>query len=298
MKMIFKRFAVLVVLCLSLSSCKYGLDEFLDRANDVSARSAYLTDIAPPVSGLSGSYTVLVMSDIHFGANPDTHPDIPRADFFRWLDDANHPLPKFCLCLGDLVESGAEDEYKDFAAFAAEISARGVPVYSIVGNHDLYNNGWRYWKEYANLSATALSATDNSALKTSYYRFQTDTFSWYFLDSASGTLGGNQLRDFVRNARADSRPKLVFTHYPIYAGGGNFYFSLSDPHERAILLDTFAKTEVRFVGEGHQHPGSSHDFGSFKEVNVASFRDYASWHLMTVNETAATVTIENVGTGR
>jgi hypothetical protein len=278
----YKQFSIF--LCLTLFSCKYGLDEFISRENDVDARSAYLTDIsAPSTVGSAAQYTVLVMSDIHFGANPD-HPDLPRAEFFAWLDAriAAGQKPKFCLCLGDLVESGKEDEYKDFAAFAAEIEAKGVPVYSIVGNHDLYNNGWKNWRQYVRPH-------------TSYYRFQTSRFSWYFLDSASGTLGKNQLRDFVKQAKSDGRPKLVFTHYPVYAGGGNFYFSLSDPHERAILLDTFAKTDVKLVVEGHQHPGSSHNFGAFREVNVSSFRDYQSWHLITVDETAGTVSIAKAG---
>jgi hypothetical protein len=108
-------------------------------------------------------------------------------------------------------------------------------------------------------------------------------------------MGVSQLHDFVRNARADPNPKLIFTHYPIYGGGGNFYFSLSDPQERALLLDTFARTNVKLVAEGHQHPGSSHDFGmvagSFNEQNISAFRDYESWHILTVDENTGTVNI-------
>jgi hypothetical protein len=228
----------------------------------------------------------LILSDIHFGA--DSKKDLTLEKFRAWFDsladagDTSVPLeqrkPVFCLCLGDSVESGVESEYEQFKKFTEEIKARGVPVYGILGNHDHLNNGWVLWKKYVNPHTT-------------YYRFMTKKFSWYFLDTASGTMGVSQLHDFVANARADPNPKLIFTHYPIYGGGGNFYFSLSDPQERAILLDTFAKTNVKLGTEGHQHPGSSHDFGSFKEVNVSAFRDYKSWHILTVDETAGTVNI-------
>jgi 3',5'-cyclic AMP phosphodiesterase CpdA len=299
---------------MTFSSCvkDYGMDEFIARENDVNARSTNITDVPIPVKNpefrdyltanhplisvpdpLPSKYNVLILSDIHFGANSD-HPDLPLDKFRAWLaplkeaNDTSVPVeqrkPLFCLCLGDSVESGAKSEYKDFARFITdELESKGIPVYSILGNHDHLNNGWVLWKEKIKPHTT-------------YYRFKTKTFSWYFLDTASGTMGASQMRDFVKNAKADPNPKLVFTHYPIYGGGGNFYFSLSDPHERALLIDTFAKTKVKLVAEGHQHTGSSHNFGSFQEKNVSAFRDEGSWHILTVNEpvddeNAATVSI-------
>ncbi|GHU96910.1 serine/threonine protein phosphatase [Spirochaetia bacterium] len=275
-------------------SCKYGMEEFIARENDVNKRSTNLTDISLTATDnttpltLPSQYNVLILSDIHFGANPD-HPDLPLEEFRAWFDglaaadNTSVPIerrrPVFCLCLGDSVESGVESEYLQFKKFTEdEIEERGVPVYTILGNHDHLNNGWDLWKKYVKPYTT-------------YYRFKTHLFSWYFLDTASGTLGASQLHDFVEHARADPNPKLIFTHYPIYGGGANFYFSLSDPQERALLLDTFARTKVKFAAEGHQHPGSSHDFGSFQEQNVAAFRDYQSWHILTVDETAGTVSI-------
>ncbi|MDR1072788.1 MAG: metallophosphoesterase [Treponema sp.] len=280
----------LIALCLALTACKdeYGMDEFLNRADDINARSAYITEVEAPNKRkgndppLSGVYTVLILSDIHFGAHPD-HPDLPESKFFAWLDAKKtvNETPAFCLVLGDSAEAGTADEYKQFKAFSDKLedeNTYNIPVYSIVGNHDLYNDGWRPYTKYCYPYI-------------SYYHFSTENFSWYALDSGSGTLGGSQLKNLVSKLKADKNPKIVFSHYPMY-GGGNFYFSLSDPHERAALISAFAKNNVKMVLEGHQHPGSFYDFGSFKEYNVAAFRDRQSWHLLTVNETNATVTFK------
>ncbi|MDR1220693.1 MAG: metallophosphoesterase [Treponema sp.] len=292
----------LIALCLALAACKdeYGLDEFLTRADDINARSAYITRLGAPILDkdivsnnknmyepnkpgvfpFDKNYTVLILADIHFGAHSD-HPDLPEEKFFDWLDakkDAG-TTPAFCLVLGDNAEAGTEDEYKQFKALSDTLeNDYNIPVYSIVGNHDLYNDGWRPYTKYCKPYI-------------SYYHFSTGNFSWYALDSGSGTLGGSQLKNLVSNLKADPNPKIVFSHYPMY-GGGNFYFSLSDPHERAALISAFAKNNVKIVLEGHQHPGSFYDFGSFKEYNVAAFRDRQSWHLLTVDETNATVTLE------
>jgi len=62
-----KKAATLAILCLSLSACEYGLGEFFSRSDDVNIRSAYLTDISAPVpTPISNTYTVLVLTDIHF----------------------------------------------------------------------------------------------------------------------------------------------------------------------------------------------------------------------------------------
>ncbi|MDR2446264.1 MAG: metallophosphoesterase [Treponema sp.] len=291
-----KKAAALVALCLAFAACKdeYGLDEFLNRADDVNARSAYITDIGVPVidekemykpnpqgnKPFGNNYTVLILADIHFGAHSD-HPDLPYDEFFQWLDEkkATNALPVFCLVLGDNAEAGAEKEYLQFKELSDKLENEyTMPVYSIVGNHDLYNDGWRQYTKYCKPYI-------------SYYHFNTGTFSWYALDSGSGTLGGSQLKNFVSKLKEDTNPKIVFSHYPTY-GGGNFYFSLSDPHERAALISAFAKNNVKIVLEGHQHPGSFYDFGSFKEYNVSAFRDRQSWHLLTVDEESETVTLK------
>jgi 3',5'-cyclic AMP phosphodiesterase CpdA len=278
-----KRTATLITACLILSGCEYGLDEFLYRPDDVSARSVYIKEVDAPnaINPASAVYTVLILADIHFGA-PSSRPDLPEAKFFAWLDrrkEAN-TMPAFCLILGDNAETGIEEQYKEYAALVDKLeTGYGIPVYSIVGNHDLYNHGWRHYTKYC-------------SPYTSYYHFTTGNFSWYALDSGNGTLGGDQLRNLIDNLQNDPHPKVVFSHYPMYAGG-IYYYSLSDPHERAALISAFAKYNVKIVLSGHLHWHRSHDFGSFREYSVAAFRDEQSWYLLNVDETNAILTLEH-----
>jgi 3',5'-cyclic AMP phosphodiesterase CpdA len=275
----------LITMCLALIGCEdeYGFDEFLYRPDDVNARSAYIREIDAPnkTNHSSTVYTVLILSDIHFGAHPD-HPDLPDTKFFTWLDrqKETNNMPAFCLVLGDNAEAGIEYQYKEYVAFVNKLeTGYGIPVYSIAGNHDLYNNGWQYYTKYCKPYV-------------SYYHFTTGNFLWYALDSGSGTLGGNQLRNLINNLKNDPKPKIVFSHYPIY-GNGDFFSFLSDPHERAALISAFAKYNVKIVLEGHRHPGGFHDFGAFKEYVVTAFRDEQSWHLLSVDETNASLSLKH-----
>ena len=256
-------------------SCfNYGVNEFWGRNDDVNERSTKLTSVTPPssyVSPASNKFNCLILTDTHFGANENA----PIEELFAWIN-AQNPAdkPLFCLILGDIVESGRESQYKDYAQFVERLkNETGIETYAVAGNHDLYNSGWKYWKKYA-------------APHTSYYRFKTANFSWYFLDSANGTLGSSQLYDFIDRAKSDPSPKLIFTHYPVYAGGV-FYFALSNPRERALLLDACARYDAKFILAGHNHSGGEYDYGVFKEVNLKAFRQMRKIYILSVDESGA-----------
>jgi 3',5'-cyclic AMP phosphodiesterase CpdA len=226
---------------------------------------------------------------MHFGAKDNP----PIDELLSWIDSLDSTLltppvfddkPSFCLVLGDLVESGTEAQYKEYAEFVQKLDTRGIKTYAVAGNHDLYNSGWTHWERYA-------------APHTSYYRFVINNVSWYFLDSANGSLGSSQLYNFVDKAHADSNAKLIFTHYPVYAGGV-FYFSMSNPRERAVLLDTFARNNAKLVLDGHNHEGSSYNFGSFQEVNLKAFTEKKKWYMLSIdtgNTVSGTLELRDYG---
>jgi 3',5'-cyclic AMP phosphodiesterase CpdA len=263
------------------------MDELFARKHQVDERSGQLLPVDPP-SALGGEYTVLLMSDVHFGAS-DSHPSIETDGTIdklkRWwtMELSAGNRPKFILFLGDQVESGKEDQYQKFKAFADDLASHmgGIPYYCVAGNHDLYNDGWEQYVTYCYPGSSA-------------YYFTAGDFEWYFLDTASGTLGDRQLADFKKLAKRNPGvPKLAFTHYPVYDNGSDFYFSLSDPQERNKIIDILAQNNFKYVLEGHQHQGSAHDFGKFRETNISSFRDFHSWHLLTLNSGQGTAKLES-----
>ena len=204
-----------------------------------------------------------------------------KEKLFSYLDDLNSEgkvLPVFVLVLGDIADTGVASEFEQYKLLLDELSENyGIEKnYGIVGNHDLYNTGWLEWKKtvYPHKS---------------FYTFETETFSWYFLDSGNGTLGSQQLNSFVTALKKDPKNKFVFIHYPLYRDD-IFYFSLSDPRERAVLIDACAKYNVRAVFSGHDHYGSRFDYGPFEEIGVYSFvnnRNWSdgSWSILEIDET-------------
>jgi 3',5'-cyclic AMP phosphodiesterase CpdA len=259
-----------------LSSCAYGIYNFFGRDDTVRTRAESLTPIPAPseVLATDTAYTVAVITDVHFGADKSRGVDDA---FLLWLDglQGTSDFPKFVLCLGDIAEHGYESEMNDYNAFCTRIRAYNLEVYTVLGNHDLYNNGWKHWKKIVYPG-------------TSFYHFKTNNFSWYFLDTGNGTLGTHQYKVLIDALENDRAPKVVCMHYPVYAQG-YFYYCLQDSTERNLLIAYFADNNVKLLLDGHTHEYNYTDLG-FIEYNVPGFLEKGQWALVSVDETAGTVT--------
>ncbi len=269
-----------VCIAVFLSDCglsSYGLNEFLARDYDVRLRTETLEklvgDARPTPTG--SKYSVLVLSDVHFGAEklPGNGPRFDEA-FFKWLD-AYTPKPAFCVGLGDMAEHGWEDEYRRYWEFTVQLEACGIKTYNAVGNHDLYNSGWKHYRTY-------------QFPYKSFYYFETPKFSWYCIDTASGSLGELQMRQLKKQMEADPKHKIVMTHFPLWANG-HFYFSLQDSLERNRLIHLFARNNVKAVLTGHTHKETVSDFGKFMEYNHPGYFARGGWGVISIDEEAGTV---------
>lgn len=284
MKKIFFKFVLtffLAALSFAFCSCQYysyGLDEFLYRDGSIRNRSSKLKDlnICEEVSALD-SYEILVITDVHFGGegigkNGDRRDD----EFFDWIssnfDGKEKPFPKFCVCLGDVAEHGLESEFKDYKKFSEKLEEKfGIKTYNVVGNHDLYNAGWKNFEKY-------------SFPNHSFYKFRTKNFTCYFLDSASGSLGDEQLTAFKRDMEYNEkgRNKLVFMHVPAYAGG-LFYFVMQNSIERNKFISYCADNGVLALIDGHTHKEITSNLG-FMEYNLPGYLEKRGWAIVSVDE--------------
>lgn len=88
-------------------------------------------------------YSYGVLTDVHFGV-----PKIdPENDFKRALEFfASEGASMVCIC-GDISQNGTEEEFKDYAAAAAQSK---IPVYTTTGNHDCTRQGinMELWEKY------------------------------------------------------------------------------------------------------------------------------------------------------
>lgn len=273
-----KRASIVVFLFLFIfSSCKFGVNEFFLRSSNVDSRSTEIKDIDLPQAIIDKkAYSVLLLADIHFSELTTS----PGPVLFDWLNSLEtEDMPDFCIVLGDMTNYGIESEYKMYDEFVQKIEEFDIEVYGILGNHDIYNSGWELWEEYVYPN-------------TAYYRFNTPTYSWYFLDTANGTLGDAQCNNLIEELKLDPREKIVFSHYPLYRGG-IFYFALLDSRERTKLIATFAKNDVLYYFAGHKHDGGYFDYGPFVEIGLKSFlnteiegvfKNNGHWAVLSVNE--------------
>ncbi len=289
------------ILCLTsflLFSCSnYGLYQFLLSEDTVDERSSKLTIIPPPdfsqqTPAISSTYSVLVISDVHFGSQKLRHDIEFCAAFRNLLSNSDSTLiPRFVISLGDSADGGHQSEYYQYDLFLSELrkiakEEIGDPdykIYTVLGNHDLYNNGWSKWKHLVYPFTSSY-----------FFSFKADStsekgFTYYFLDSANGTLGVDQLESFEKITKNDTQNKFVMTHYPLYCSGLTM-FTMQDTMERNKLLSIFAKRDVKALFGGHAHMNYSFDYGNFKEFLTGSEVMSRQYRLFTVNEKEGTVT--------
>lgn len=177
------------------------------------------------------SFTFLFVSDIHL-----------RPDEDDWMDQLNayalNSSAAFILHGGDNVDRGLLKEYK---YFVRRTEGFYVPMFSAIGNHDIYNNGWEHYKKI---------------IGPSVYSFEYGNSFFFFLDSAQATLGRDQM-DYVEHKlkRVKKTHKFVISHFPIYDGPLQTPAMMGVPEERYKLIYLFDKYGVDYYLSGHKHSG-------------------------------------------
>lgn len=275
-------------------SCKYDIHRFFFRGPRIDDRAASLKQLPPPFAQKNGSIQFAIITDLHFGSKRDRS----EAELIQSLKNAE-PLD-FIVLLGDVVETGFDSYFSQCEDFIKRLRGflgkQDLPVYVVLGNHDLYYDGYDRWQK--------LDFSWNKGEP--FFRFETEVFdsagnsnlrSWYFLDTASGMVGTSQLENLTKAMKSDKNPKMVFSHYPIYIDRDfSTPFKLSDPRERATLVTLFDKNGVDMVFSGHWHEGGFFDFGKFSELCCASLvensKDESCWYVLALDETTKQLSIE------
>ncbi len=297
-----------LIICSSLISCEFGLQDFFRRFPTVDQRSGVLKDITQDLQGnFSGSHhdsnpqqwRFLMITDLHYGKESNR----PEEALLESIAIHN---PDFIIMTGDVTETGKESCFARYEEFEQKLhttienTGNKIPDFAVIGNHDLYNNGWAHW----------LEARKESIEKGhSFFKFTTTTGpdlngesharSWYFTDSGNSTLGNKQLHALQEALENDPNEKFFFTHYPFFADNAAPLdrFKWTNNYERAIYFDLFDKNNVDMIFSGHYHLGGFRDWGSFYEFTAASFianEDIKNhWYYITIDEQNCTITVDS-----
>lgn len=162
---------------------------------------------------------------------------------------------------GDLTSGHAED----FTTYAQHMPADSlIPVFNIVGNHDLYYNGW---ESFFSLFGSS----------TYYFAVKTPSAQDLFLclDTGGGTLGKTQL-EWVETVLEDIRPLyrhcIIATHNNLYRFRKT---SSTNPvlEEAHYMLNLFTEHDVAMVVMGHDHVQHEESFGMTSLITMDALLD-------------------------
>ncbi len=258
MNWIFK--IVLFAVILFAVSCEYV--EFLgivsSRSQNVRERfidKDNLPVILPPYVADTSNFSFLVIAYLHYyDVDEKYFKDISADDRFDEIS--------FIVVCGDVAQSGLKHQY-DY--LLEDLKNVNVPVYYVIGNHDLYNNGYAEWR---------------SILGRTVYDFKIGDNHFIFTDTANGTIGSDQKNWIIDTLSAsNSINKFVFSHYSPTDKEFQSPTALSYPEDAYFLYDVLEKYGVKYYMCGHLHFYDEKEIRGVKYIIVNTAQNSANKYL-------------------
>lgn len=205
------------------------------------------------------SYLFYVATDPHINDNTSTLDTFVTA--LRNDKDAS-----FGVMLGDCIDKrGCMSVYMDAISHKPEVHRYPTPIFSVIGNHDLYFSGWEDFRELIGPSVFRFEVKHGEGK---------DLF--ISLDSASGTLGGKQmkwLRELLAKERGKYRHCIVLTHTNILYTDQTQVSTGNIPMEETLsLLELFSEYNVLLCLQGHDHFRDDVTFNGVRYTTVGTIR--------------------------
>jgi hypothetical protein len=217
---------------------------FIASSEGVQERFVHSREIAEnlKVEGLDANedYTFYVATDPHVD---QTHMNLDVfTDTFR-----NDPEASFGVILGDCTD--VRDNLSNYLAalsYSPERHGYDHKIYHVLGNHDIYFNGWSDFKEKVGPSTYWFEVC-----------FPGGKDLFITLDSASGTLGSRQTRwleEFIERHRSSYRHCVILTHTNFFYTDNSQVSSGNMPFEETcFLIDFLGRHDISLVLQGHDH---------------------------------------------
>jgi len=143
----------------------------------------------------------------------------------------------FCIELGDLVFSGEKERFK---FFLAQIKKIKKPLLTVIGNHEILNNGRaNYYKIFGPF----------------YYSFSIGESFFIILDDANGeNIDLNQFIWLKRKLEESKKYKykFIFMHIPLFDPRGKNH-ALRDLNFAKKLNNIFDKFDITMIFSSHIH---------------------------------------------
>ena len=213
------------------------------------------------------NYTFYVAADPHIN---ETHRNLGI------FNDAlrNDVNASFGVILGDCTDAKNKlSRYLEALAYNPELHAYNHRIFHILGNHDVFFNGWVDFREYIGPSVYWFEAL-----------FTGGKDLYIALDTATGTLGRKQtewLKSFLAENRKQYRHCVILTHTNFFYTDTSQNSSGNMPIEESLSLISFlGKQKVSLVLQGHDHYREDLTYDKVRYVTLSAIRD--EWMLLNI----------------
>ena len=206
------------------------------------------------------NYTFYVAADPHIN---DTHRNLGI------FNDAlrNDGEASFGVVLGDCTDAKNKlSHYLEALAYSPDFHTYNYRIFHILGNHDVFFNGWLDFKEYIGPSVYWFEVL-----------FAGGKDLYIALDTATGTLGRKQtewLKSFLAGNRKHYRYCVILTHTNFFYTDTSQNSSGNMPIEESLsLINFFGKQKVNLVLQGHDHYREDLVYDKVRYVTLGAIRD-------------------------
>lgn len=219
-------------------------------------------DLKTGVVQAQENYSFYVATDPHIA---QTHANVDIFnDAFR-----NDTEASFGVILGDCID--VKDNLPTYLEALSYDPARHAcdhKLFHVLGNHDLFFNGWVDFKEIIGPATFWFEVV-----------FDGGKDLYVSLDTATGSLGRKQtewFRSFISDNRKDYRHCVILTHTNFYytdrSQGSSGNMSIE---ESLALMDFFGKHDVALVLQGHDHYREDIVYGDVRYTILGAIHDGA-----------------------
>ncbi len=261
---------VWLLIVLTLSACDLfemrGFVASYESADERFEQSQAWNDVHPfeDITVAGDEYTIAMMADSHVGETENLK---------VFFDNAINENSVAAVMVGDITSGHADDYLKYSAQLPGQ---QDLPSFSVVGNHDLYFDGWKKFHDLFGTTTYWFSVSTPTA-----------TDLYVCLDTGSGTLGSSQLawlKDVLENERPDYRYCTLFTHNNLFRIR---HTTTTNPpvEELRVLSDLTVKYRVDMVITGHDHVRNLVKLGNTTHITLDALKDgcpnagYANLHV-------------------
>ncbi len=240
----------------------------------------------PVIENAPDEYHIYSCSDSHYSERDNIVPQGEKDRLYKYITaERNDPMAVFAIHAGDMVnESGETGFIMTEAAlqYNAETQAEDDPCFLVIGNHDVYYDCAKFFKQHFHTSTYTVTVKTVSGFKDLYI----------FLDSGNGTHGKRQLEwlEEKLSHREDYRHCFVVSHNWLFRTSYNYTTTPAanlPQDEQYAFMDLMSNNNVEMVIMGHFHMREQRQFGGVQYVmtdNLNEDKVTPSYLVVTVGE--------------